>query len=144
MNRSELKKNREVGEKRKLSYPLDRSIKKAESDLIEEQTASFLACGGKVTEIEGYGVQSTCQHGYGNVVIVKPAPIDDEKKAKRNFTVAARSCFARGLEDAAIYVFKNDNGFHFRNNKERAPKDSELVKKFKSMKQVLAFKLPKA
>ena len=135
----------EVGEKRPLStgYIVDRAAKKSQSEEIAEHTKLFLSSGGKVTEIEGMGVQSTCQHGYGNVVIVKPAPIDDEKKAKRNFTVAARSCFARGLEDAAIFVFKNANGFHFRNNKERAPKDSEFVKKFKTILQVQKYKLPK-
>lgn len=62
MNRSELKKNREVGEKRKLSYPLDRSIKQAESDFIACKTAEFLANKGEVQEVE-FGVMNTENKG---------------------------------------------------------------------------------
>jgi hypothetical protein len=63
MNRSELKKNREVGEKRKLSYPLDRSIKKAESDFIVCKTAEFIANNGEVQHIEP-GVMNTPTKGH--------------------------------------------------------------------------------
>ena len=54
----------EVGDKRPLSngYTVDRDAKKAESDLIEEQTAEFLANKGKVQEVE-FGVMNTENKG---------------------------------------------------------------------------------
>ena len=57
-------KKREVGEKRALSpgYTVDREAKKAESDLIEEQTAEFIAKKGKVQEVE-FGVMKADTKG---------------------------------------------------------------------------------
>ena len=44
----------EVGEKRVLSpgYTVDRDAKKAQSDLIKEKTAAFIANKGEVQEVE--------------------------------------------------------------------------------------------
>ncbi len=57
-------KKREVGEKRALSpgYTVDREAKKAESDLIEEQTAEFIANKGKVEKVE-FGVMKPSTKG---------------------------------------------------------------------------------
>ena len=54
----------EVGDKRPLShgYTVDRDAKKAESDLIEEKTAEFLANKGEVQEVE-FGVMNTENKG---------------------------------------------------------------------------------
>mgnify|MGYP003646950692 CR=1 FL=1 len=135
----------EVGEKRPLStgYIVDVGAKKAESDIINEQTKQFIASGGKITILGDFGVQSMQQPGYGAVALPNYSPANDHKRAKRNFLAAARSCFARGEVGMPIYFFKNDAGNHFRNDKSRGPIDSKLVKKFKSIEQVVAFKLPK-
>ena len=54
----------EVGDKRPLShgYTVDRDAKKAESDLIEEQTAEFLANKGEVQKVK-FGVMKTDNKG---------------------------------------------------------------------------------
>ena len=54
----------EVGDKRVLSpgYTVDRDAKKAQSDLIKEKTAAFIANKGEVQEVE-FGVMNTENKG---------------------------------------------------------------------------------
>ena len=53
----------EVGDKRPLSYALDRSIKQAESEFIADKTAEFIANNGEVQHIEP-GVMNTPTKGH--------------------------------------------------------------------------------
>ena len=53
----------EVGDKRPLSYALSRCIKQAESDLIADKTAEFIANNGEVQQIEP-GVMNTPTKGH--------------------------------------------------------------------------------
>ena len=56
-------KKLEVGDKRPLSYALDRSIKQSESDFIADKTAEFIANNGEVQHIEP-GVMNTPTKGH--------------------------------------------------------------------------------
>ena len=136
MNHSEFKETRKKEKSHNSSST--ESCRIAQNE-ITQLTTEFLQAGNSITQLPGFGIQSTQQTRYGSVVLPEIEAANDAKKAKRNFMAGVRSCFTRGDKGASIYVFLNDAGYHFRNDENRAPVDSSLVVEFETVEQAVSF-----